>query len=170
MNVTENIQFGLKATGRKRGAAEAAEALLADVGLEGYGRHKVYELSGGMQHRVSIARTLALNPDVLLMDEPFGALDAQTRADMQVFLLDLWQRHRSTVVFVTHDIEEGLLLSDRVVVLGKGTEGVRAIVDVDIPRPRTYGTALTKEFIELRKELKSLITQPAVDPREMEAR
>lgn len=158
MSVIENVMFGLKATGQSRGARTAAEALLADVGLKGYGKHKTYQLSGGMQHRVAIARTLALKPDVLLMDEPFGALDAQTRTEMQTFLLDLWQHHRSTVVFVTHDIEEGLLLSDRIVVLGRGDEGVRDIIDVDISRPRTYETALTPEFIDLRRQLKDLIT------------
>jgi len=158
MNVIENVMFGLKATGQGKNARPIAERLLQEVGLKGYERHKVYELSGGMQHRVSIARTLALSPKVLLMDEPFGALDAQTRAEMQSFLLELWQQHRSTVIFVTHDIEEGLLLSDRVVVLGKGTEGIREIVEVGIPRPRRYDVTLTQEFIDLRRTLKNLIT------------
>lgn len=158
MNVIENVMFGLKATGQSKGARDEALQLLQEVGLRGYENHKVYELSGGMQHRVSIARTLALKPKVLLMDEPFGALDAQTRSEMQAFLLDLWQQHQTTVVFVTHDIEEGLLLSDRVVVLGKGYEGVRDILDVGIRRPRDYDVALTLEFIELRRKLKALIT------------
>lgn len=161
MSVIDNVMFGPKATGKGRGARERAGEILAEVGLKGYENRRTYELSGGMQHRVAIARTLVAQPALLLMDEPFGALDAQTRTEMQSLLLDVWQRHRSTVLFVTHDIEEGLLLADRIVVLGVRRSGAAAVVDVDIPRPRTYETVMTERFIELRRYVRSIITTAA---------
>jgi NitT/TauT family transport system ATP-binding protein len=161
MSVIDNVMFGPKATGKSKGARERANEILAEVGLKGYEKRRTYELSGGMQHRVAIARTLVAQPSLLLMDEPFGALDAQTRTEMQSLLLDVWQRHRSTVLFVTHDIEEGLLLADRIVVLGVCRSGAAAVVDVDIPRPRTYETVMTERFIELRRHVRSIITDAA---------
>jgi NitT/TauT family transport system ATP-binding protein len=161
LSVIDNVMFGPRATGRSSGARERANKILAEVGLEGYEEHRPYELSGGMQHRVAIARTLVAEPALLLMDEPFGALDAQTRSEMQALLLEVWQRHRSTVLFVTHDIEEGLLLADRLVVLGRQSDGVAAVVDVNIARPRTYETVLTEEFVELRRHVREVIATAA---------
>lgn len=161
MSVIENVMFGPKATGKSKGARDRAHEILGEVGLKGYEKRRTYELSGGMQHRVAIARTLVAQPALLLMDEPFGALDAQTRTEMQSLLLDVWQRHRSTVLFVTHDIEEGLLLADRIVILGVRRAGAAAVVDVDIPRPRTYETVMTERFIELRRHVRSVITAAA---------
>ena len=110
-----------------------------------------------MRHRVALARTLMNEPELLVMDEPFAALDSQTRETMQALLLDIWQRHRSTVLFVTHDIEEGLLLADRVVVLSRRPARIVSIIEVDIPRPREYATVLTPEFIALRARLRELL-------------
>ena len=106
LSVIGNVEFGLRATGRGDNSEERARQMLAEVGLAGFEDHRPYELSGGMQHRVALARTLVNEPGVLLMDEPFAALDAQSRSEMQALLLDIWQRHRPTVLFVTHDIEE----------------------------------------------------------------
>lgn len=157
LSVIENVLFGPKARriSRRDLAAEGMD-LLNEVGLTGYAEHRPYELSGGMQQRVAIARALINRPEILLMDEPFGALDAQTRVEMQGLLLKLWQRHRNTVVFVTHDIEEGLLLADRILILsGSSPSTIRAEVSVAIPRPRSYETVMTPEFIALRKKVRS---------------
>jgi NitT/TauT family transport system ATP-binding protein len=160
LSVIENVEFGLLATGRRDGARARARQMLEEVGLEGFGRHRPYELSGGMQHRAALARTLVNGPEVLLMDEPFAALDAQTRSEMQALLLDVWQRHRSTVLFVTHDIEEGLLLADRAVVLSHGPGRIRTIIQTGFPRPRSYDTVLDPKFVAMRGEVRSLLQRP----------
>jgi ABC-type nitrate/sulfonate/bicarbonate transport system ATPase subunit len=157
LSVQSNVLFGPRVRSRMSGAEGQARALLAEVGLEGFEQHFPYELSGGMRHRVALARTLMNEPELLLMDEPFAALDSQTRETMQGLLLDIWQRHRSTVLFVTHDIEEGLLLADRVVVLSQRPASIMAIIDVNIPRPRQYSTVLEPEFIELRARVRNLL-------------
>jgi NitT/TauT family transport system ATP-binding protein len=158
MTVLDNVLFGPMATGRIEGARERAMSLLNEVGLRGFEHHHPHELSGGMQHRAAIARTLVNEPDVLLMDEPFAALDSQTREEMQLLLLELQERHRSTVVFVTHDIEEALLLADRTIVLSRRPTKVQEIIDVNIPRPRDSTLVLEPEFIELRKRVRSLVS------------
>jgi NitT/TauT family transport system ATP-binding protein len=157
LNVLQNVEFGLKATRRGRGARERALTALEEVGLKDFGRYPPYELSGGMQHRAALARTLVNGPEVLLMDEPFAALDAQTRGDMQALLLQVWQRHRSAVVFVTHDIEEGLLLADRAVVMSHTPGRIVTVLDVNFPRPRPYETILESDFVALRGEVRSLL-------------
>jgi NitT/TauT family transport system ATP-binding protein len=157
MTVAQNVEFGLRATGRAKGVPELARAMLREVGLEGFESHRPYELSGGMQHRAALARTLVNGPKVLLMDEPFAALDAQTRADMQALLLRVWQAHQSAVLFVTHDIEEGLLLSDRAVVLGHRPGRIVADLEVGFSRPRSYETILEPEFVALRREVRGLL-------------
>lgn len=159
MTVRQNTEFGPRARKVSRDVRQRAEAMLAEVGLAGYEDYKTYELSGGMQHRVAIARTLVNEPQILLMDEPFAALDAQTRTEMQALVLDIRRRHNSTVLFVTHDIEEGLLLSDRVVILGHRPARVVEIIDVDLERPRTYDTVATPAFIDLRLKARNLIAQ-----------
>jgi NitT/TauT family transport system ATP-binding protein len=157
LSVQSNVLFGPRVRSRMTGAERQARTLLAEVGLDGFEQHFPYELSGGMRHRVALARTLMNEPELLLMDEPFAALDSQTRETMQGLLLDIWQRHRSTVLFVTHDIEEGLLLADRVVVLSQRPASIMAIIDVNIPRPRQYSTVLEPEFIELRARVRNLL-------------
>jgi NitT/TauT family transport system ATP-binding protein len=156
-SVLENVMFGLKATGRGAGGERRALAILDEMSLRGFAEHRPYELSGGMQHRVSLARTLVTEPEVLLMDEPFAALDAQTRSEMQELLLRLWQRRQSTVVFITHDIEEALLLADRVMILSDRPGTVRHILESDFPRPRSYDVVGTDKFGKLRIRVRSLL-------------
>jgi NitT/TauT family transport system ATP-binding protein len=138
MTLQGNIEYGLRIKGVS--AAERrrrAEELMHLVHLDGAGDKWPYQASGGMQQRVGIARALATDPEILLMDEPFGALDAQTRASLQAELIDIWQKNRKTVLFVTHDIVEALVLSDRVVVMSAAPGRVQAELNVDWPRPRS---------------------------------
>jgi NitT/TauT family transport system ATP-binding protein len=135
LTVEENVGFGVKrSTAAER--RELVEHYIDMVGLTGFGRSFPRELSGGMRQRVEIARALAAEPDVLFMDEPFGALDYLTRLRLRHELIQIWQREKRTVLFVTHDVEEAVQLADRVVVMGKRPARIRAIVPVDAPRPR----------------------------------
>ncbi len=135
--VLGNVMYGLREQGVAKREAEAkARALLALVNLTGYERFYPKELSGGMKQRVAIARTLAYAPSILLMDEPFGALDAHTRTLLQRELLDIWERDRKTVLFVTHSVEEAVFLAERVVVLTRSPGRVKASIAIDLPRPR----------------------------------
>ena len=136
-NVLGNVMYGLRQQGVKRGEAEAqSRRLIEMVGLKGYETFYPKELSGGMKQRVAIARTLAYHPEVLLMDEPFGALDAHTRTRLQNDLLNIWERDRKTVLFVTHSVDEAVFLSDKVVVMTRSPGRIKEIVDIDLPRPR----------------------------------
>ncbi|WP_299808360.1 ABC transporter ATP-binding protein [Tardiphaga sp.] len=136
-NVLGNVMYGLRQQGVKKVEAEArGRKLLEMVGLKGYENFYPKELSGGMKQRVAIARTLAYNPAVLLMDEPFGALDAHTRTRLQNDLLNIWERDRKTVLFVTHSVEEAVFLSDKVVVMTRSPGSIKVVVDIDLPRPR----------------------------------
>jgi NitT/TauT family transport system ATP-binding protein len=129
--------YGLIEQGVARAEAEArARALISLVHLDGYEQFYPKELSGGMKQRVAIARTLAYRPSILLMDEPFGALDAHTRTGLQNELLDIWERDRKTVLFVTHSVEEAVFLSDRVIVLTRSPGRIKATIDIALPRPR----------------------------------
>ena len=132
------------------------------VGLAGFESHYPHELSGGMKQRVGIARALATDPEVLLMDEPFAALDAQTRDIMQAELLRIWDEARKTVLFVTHQIEEAVYLSDRVVVMTKRPGKMKKIIDIPLSRPRGYEMRVTQEFNDLKlalwNELKDELT------------
>jgi NitT/TauT family transport system ATP-binding protein len=135
--VLGNVAYGLLEQGMPGSQAEAkARALISLVHLEGYESFYPKELSGGMKQRVAIARTLAYGPAILLMDEPFGALDAHTRTGLQRELLEIWERDRKTVLFVTHSVEEAVFLSDRVVVLTRAPGRIKAQVAIDLPRPR----------------------------------
>ncbi|HEX7184476.1 MAG TPA: ABC transporter ATP-binding protein [Thermoanaerobaculia bacterium] len=135
LTVEENIGFGVKRA-TEAGRREVIEHYIEMVGLTGFGTAYPRELSGGMRQRVEIARALAAEPDVLFMDEPFGALDYLTRLRLRAELIQIWQREKRTVLFVTHDVEEAVQLADRVVVMGKRPSRLRAIVPIEVPRPR----------------------------------
>ena len=135
--VLGNVMYGPRQQGAKRAEAEAqSKALLEMVGLKGFENFYPKELSGGMKQRVALARTLAYHPEVLLMDEPFGALDAHTRTRLQNDLLSIWERDRKTVLFVTHSVEEAVFLSDKVVMMTRSPGRIRQVIDIDLPRPR----------------------------------
>jgi ABC-type nitrate/sulfonate/bicarbonate transport system ATPase subunit len=154
-SVLDNVAFGLEAAGiGKEERKDRALEYIGLVGLEGFEDHYPQELSGGMQQRVGLARALAIEPEVLLMDEPFGALDAQTREIMQTELLKIWSEDERTSVFVTHDIEEAVYLSDRVIVLTARPGRVNRIVDIPFERPR-YNTELkgTDRFGDYRQDI-----------------
>jgi NitT/TauT family transport system ATP-binding protein len=136
-SVLGNVMYGPRQQGVKHAEAEAqSRALIEMVGLKGYENFYPKELSGGMKQRVALARTLAYHPAVLLMDEPFGALDAHTRTRLQNDLLNIWERDRKTVLFVTHSVEEAVFLSDKVVVMTRSPGRIKQIVDIDLARPR----------------------------------
>ena len=143
-----NILFGLQIQRRPRAEARRiVQQLIELVGLRGFESHYPHQLSGGMRQRVNLARALAIDPEVLLMDEPFAALDAQTREVMQLELIRIWTDRRKTVVFVTHQIDEAVFLSDRVVVLAARPGRIKEIVPIDLPRPRRFAVKRTPEFV-----------------------
>ncbi|MBV9325445.1 MAG: ABC transporter ATP-binding protein [Chloroflexi bacterium] len=148
--VLANIIFGLEVQGkRKRDALQRADELVRLVGLAGFEQHFPHELSGGMRQRANLARALTIDPDILLMDEPFAALDAQTRELMQAELLRVWRSNRKTVMFVTHQIDEAVYLADRVVVMTSRPGQIKAVLEVDIPRPRDLSVKRTPRFLEM---------------------
>ncbi|MDR2845762.1 MAG: ABC transporter ATP-binding protein [Candidatus Methanoplasma sp.] len=150
-SVRKNVEFGLEVAGVPRAERrERAEQYIKLVGLDKFIDSRVYELSGGMKQRVGIARALVVNPDVILMDEPFGALDAQTRNIMQAQLIDILSSTNQTIIFITHSVDEAVYLSDRVVVLTKRPMSIKEIVDIEWPRPRDRSTP---EFVALRKRI-----------------
>ncbi len=152
-----NVEFALKRLNLGRDARrQKALAALDEVGLKDHARKYPGQLSGGMKQRVAIARTLAADPDVLLMDEPFGALDAQTRLRMHELLTDLWLRRRKTVLFVTHDVDEALRLSDRIHVMSAGPGRIVETIAVDLPRPRPIDR-MGADFLSLRATLLGLL-------------
>jgi NitT/TauT family transport system ATP-binding protein len=158
--VLDNVIFGLEVQGKsKKDARKRADALLRLVGLNGFEQHFPHELSGGMRQRANLARALTIDPDVLLMDEPFASLDAQTREIMQSELLRIWRSNRKTVLFVTHQIDEAVYLADRVVVMTSRPGQVKAVVDVDIPRPRDLSVKRTPRFLELVDEIWRMIEE-----------
>jgi NitT/TauT family transport system ATP-binding protein len=163
--VLENVMFGPELRGKGRSAAQA-EALewVEIVGLRRFANAYPYQLSGGMKQRVAIARALANRPRILLMDEPVAALDAQTRAQMQSYLLELWTRIDITIVFVTHDLDETVQLADRIVVLGAHPGRVKEIVEVPLPRPRTREQMIAPLFVATKRHLEALIHAEALDP------
>jgi NitT/TauT family transport system ATP-binding protein len=150
--VRKNVETGLEIRGMKRAQRRSeAERFLRLVGLLDFADHYPHQLSGGMRQRVAIARVLAYGPEILLMDEPFGALDAQTRETLQQELLGIWEQSAKTVVFVTHSIDEAIFLADRVAIMGRGPGRVKEILDVDLPRPRAASIRHSPEFPALRQ-------------------
>ena len=163
LTVAENIAFGLRERGVPIGERRAIVAeYIAKVDLEGFENHYPKQLSGGMQQRTAIARALANAPEMLLLDEPFGALDNQTRALMQELLLGIWERERKTVLFVTHDIEEAIFLASRVVVMTARPGRIKADVAIDLPHPRHYRMKTSPEFSLLKARLTEEIRAEAV--------
>ena len=161
--VKENIAFGPSINNRGDESPEKiAMNFLEMIGLSKYANHYPNELSGGMQQRVGIARALANYPDVLLMDEPFGALDSQTRIIMQENLLKLWREFKITVVFVTHDIDEAVFLADRILLMSTLPGKIKKDLKVDLPRPRDKETTDSSRFIELRQICHSLIREESL--------
>lgn len=161
-SVRKNVEFGLEVAGMPAEERKTkAERYIKAVGLEGFEDRRVHELSGGMKQRVGIARALVTKPDVLLMDEPFGALDAQTRNIMQGELLNILDKTDTTILFVTHSVDEAVYLSDRIVVLTKRPASIKDIVKIDLPRPRDRASP---EFIRLRKRILTELEDENVGP------
>jgi ABC-type nitrate/sulfonate/bicarbonate transport system ATPase subunit len=154
LNVLDNVCFGLRERGLPRAQQlELAQGFIAQVGLKGFERHFPKQLSGGMQQRTAIARALANDPRMLLMDEPFGALDHQTRELMQELLLGIWERQRKTVLFVTHDIDEAVFMGSRVVVMSARPGRIKLQREIELPHPRHYSVKTTPAFASLKAEL-----------------
>jgi NitT/TauT family transport system ATP-binding protein len=152
LTALQNVEFALKAAGKPSGEArDIAQSHLELVGLHGFDKAYPAELSGGMKQRVAIARALSYRPKMLLMDEPFGALDALTRHHMQELLTGIWEKHRLTVLFITHDVEEAVYLSDRVAVMTNRPGRIKTVVPIDLPRPRHYDMVGSPEFQRLHR-------------------
>jgi NitT/TauT family transport system ATP-binding protein len=159
-----NVAYPIEETVSKDEATDRARAYIGKVGLAGFEAYYPWELSGGMQQRAAIARALVKQPKYLLMDEPFGALDAQTRNQLEDMLLGIWSSTALTVLFVTHDIDEAIYLSDRVLVLGSRPGRIIADIPIDLPRPRDQiESKEDPRFSELRRQLFRLIITPAVE-------
>jgi len=163
LTVAQNIAFGL----REKGVAEnerrdTVAAYIDLVGLKGFENHWPKQLSGGMQQRTAIARALANDPEILLLDEPFGALDNQTRGLMQELLLGIWEREKKTVLFVTHDIEEAIFMASRVVVMSARPGRIKSDFKVELPHPRHYTLKTSPEFSELKARLTEDIRVEAI--------
>ncbi len=157
--IRENVNLGPKMRGEIE--EDRAEELLAQMGIQGTGDQYPTELSGGMQQRAEIARLLANDPPIMLMDEPFSALDALTKEIMQELLLDIWEEDNRTVVFITHDVEEAIFLADRVLIMTAGPGEIKKSIDVDIERPRDLDVTTTPHFNELKEEALSYIVEEA---------
>jgi NitT/TauT family transport system ATP-binding protein len=154
LTVRKNVEFGLKTAGvRKEERHERAQHFIEMVGLEQFADALPKTLSGGMRQRCAIARAYAVNPSILLMDEPFGALDALTRVKLQERLLDTWSKEQRTVMFITHDVDEAVFLANRIVVMAAGPGRIYDVVDVDVPYPRSEEFRLSPEFAALRNRV-----------------
>jgi NitT/TauT family transport system ATP-binding protein len=153
-DVLTNVTFGLRLQKvPKSERDEIGMQYVKLVGLDGFEKRLPKELSGGMQQRVGLARALAVDPDILLMDEPFGALDEQTRRLLQEQLLQIWERERKTVVFITHSMEEAVLLADRLVLMSRRPGRIQQILDVPLPRPRTGAIERSQAFVEIKENV-----------------
>lgn len=163
LTVRKNVEFGLEMKGIGRWKRETtARTLLGLAGLLAFENHYPNQLSGGMKQRVGIVRALATSPQVLLMDEPFGALDAQTRVVMQQILTNMWQKFKISMLFITHDIEEAIFLSDRVYVMTANPGCIKAEIPITLPRPRADETLVTPEFMRLKLQLRQLIREESL--------
>lgn len=164
LTVKKNVMFGLRSQGMTRATAESEALQWIDlVGLEKFADSYPDQLSGGMKQRVAIARALANKPRILLMDEPYGALDAQTRSKMQSYLLQIWHNIDITVLFITHDLDEAIYLADRILVLKSHPGEVEEIIEVPVPRPRDPEQSISPEFLATRKRIDELIHPPSDD-------
>ena len=167
--VQANVSYGLEAAGVSRAdAADRCRPFIELVGLRGFERHYPYQLSGGMQQRVNLARALAVDPAILRMDEPFAALDAQTRELMQVELLRIWNEARKTVIFVTHQVSEAIFLSDRIAVFTARPGRVKEIVEIDLPRPRGIAVKHDPRMVEYEERISELVRPEALRAMEQE--
>ncbi|MGJ8637771.1 MAG: ABC transporter ATP-binding protein [Opitutaceae bacterium] len=167
LTVKKNVMFGLEVNGHS-GSCVEQEALqwIELVGLAKFAEAYPSQLSGGMKQRVAIARALANQPEVLFMDEPFGALDPHTRSQMQNYLLQIWRNVDVTIMFVTHDLDEAIFLSDRILVLKANPGEVQEFVEVSVPRPRTQAQLLSPEFLAIKKHLEALVHPKSEDDEE----
>jgi NitT/TauT family transport system ATP-binding protein len=164
LTVKKNVMFGLLNQGISPVNAESEAMQWIDlVGLEKFAENYPDQLSGGMKQRVAIARALAAKPRILLMDEPFGALDAQTRCKMQAYLIDIWRNVDITILFITHDLDEAIYLSDRILVLKAHPGEVNELIEVPVPRPRSPDQFVDPEFLATRQRLDELIHPPSDD-------
>ena len=166
LTVKKNVMFALEMRGIKgKQAEEEAMKYIKMVQLEDFVNHYPKELSGGMKQRVAIARAYAVKPEVLLMDEPFGALDAQTRTQLQTELLKTWESERKTCFFITHDVDEAIILAQRVIVMSARPGRIKDIVDIDIPYPRDQETKMSPRFMELKNHIWSQVYQEYLEVR-----
>ena len=164
--VLKNVMFPLEMKKVPKAEAEAiARKYIKSVGLEGFEKSFPKELSGGMKQRVAIARAYAANPEVLLLDEPFGALDAQTRVQLPTELLETWEKERKTCFFITHDVDEAVILAQRVIIMSARPGRIKKIVDIDIPYPRTQATKTDPRFLELKSEIWNQVYQEFLEVR-----
>jgi NitT/TauT family transport system ATP-binding protein len=161
LTVKQNIMFGLIESGMGKNAAESEARQWTNlIGLDAFENHYPRQLSGGMKQRVAIARALANQPKILLMDEPFGALDAQTRAKMQAYLMEIWKNIDITVLFITHDLDEAVYLADRILVLRANPGEVEELIEVPVPQPRNPSQFLSPEFLATKQHIEQLIHPP----------
>ncbi len=165
LTVRKNVMFGLEMTGRGGSEAEAEARQWIDlVGLSAFENAYPHELSGGMKQRVAIARALANQPKILFMDEPFGALDAQTRSSMQKHMLEIWRHVDVTILFITHDLDEAIHLADRVLVLEPNPGRISEMMEIPVPRPRSPDQCFSPPFLAAKKHLEDLIHPPGKSP------
>lgn len=164
LTVQKNVEFGLKMKKMpKAQRAEQAKKFIDLVGLTGFENALPKQLSGGMKQRVAIARTLANEPEILLMDEPFGALDAQTRVVMQELLADISKKTKTTILFITHDIDEAVLLGDRIYVMSRRPGTIREVLDVNIPGVRSHESLVLPEFLATKKKIMDMLWKESMD-------
>lgn len=167
LTVKENVMFGLRMAGKSASIAESeSREWINLVGLSKFENSYPHQLSGGMKQRVAIARALANRPRILLLDEPFGALDAQTRAQMQAYLLEIWRNVDVTILFITHDLDEAVYLSDRILILGTNPSRVAEMIEDPVPRPRDRSQFVSAPFLAAYRRLGDLIHPPVPEPHE----